>query len=111
MAAAPGELHLPAEPPQRVGVLQGLARREHLDGHPLLVLVGGQVDLPHAPLPQGVEQSITAQDEATGRTGEQLSGLVLGQPASLDQPTRQLDGLGTIGREPIHHLGQDRGRD
>ena len=79
-----GELHLAAKSPQCVLFLERLARRKHLDGDVLAIVADGQVDLSHAPFAQRTEQSIAAQKEPAGRSGEQLACLVGGEPAPAD---------------------------
>ena len=94
VVAARGQLHLALEPGEAVGLLLGAARGEDLDGDLAGVpLVGGEVDLAHAPLAELAEDAVATEEEAAGRAGEELAGLILRQQPALDHPAGEADGV------------------
>ena len=112
---APGEVHLAAEPVQRLLLLERLLGGEHLDRDATAVgLVDGEEDLAHPPFAERPEDAVSAQDEALGRPREHLAGLVRGQRPRLHQLPGQADrrirgGLGVeVGQGARHDQRVDQ---
>ena len=90
MIAALGELHLAAETEEAVRLLEDFRGRQDLDGDlGEGLLVDGEEHLSHAPLAQGAEDPVAAQEKTPGGAGQKLAGLVGREQSLLNQQSSQ----------------------